>query len=196
MYINWGKREITAKIVYYGPGFGGKTTNINKIYEFTPEKNRTNLENINTEGDPTIFFDYLQTTHNVLENWKVRVQLYTVPGQSEYVASRKMLLKRTDGVVFVADSDDGKEEENLTARKELETFLKENGDDLNKLPYCLQLNKRDLGNAMPVEDMIASLRIKDEPVIEASAVNGLGVKETNEAIMEMVLEDIKNSLKE
>ena len=187
MLVNYPKRETTLKIVYYGMGFGGKTTNINKIEELTPRENKSALETINTEGDPTIYFDFIQTTHDVLPGWKVRVQLYTVPGQTKYRASRKLLLKSTDGVVLVADSQRGLLEDNLQARDELFEFLKEDGFDQEEIPYILQLNKRDLPNIHSVQEMTDFLRMEDEPVFEASAMTAVGVMETNEKIIDMVI---------
>ena len=187
MFTNFKNKETTVKIVYYGMGFGGKTTNINKIEELTPKENKSPLETINTEGDPTIYFDFMQTTHDLIKGWKIRVQLFTVPGQTKYNASRKILLKNTDGVVLVADSQLGLLEDNLAARDELFQFLAADGLDIETTPYVLQLNKRDLPNIETVEKMTAALRIGNEPVFEASAITGEGVLETNQKIIDLVL---------
>lgn len=188
MLTNYKKREVTLKIVYYGMGFGGKTTNINKIEELTPKELKSPLETINTEGDPTVYFDFMQTTEETsVKGFKVRTQIYTVPGQSKYEASRRILLKQTDGVVLVVDSQIGLMEDNLEARDELFDFLKKDGFDTDSMPYVLQLNKRDLPNVYSTEELIEKLKIGNEPVFEASAIEGTGVMETNAQIVQMAL---------
>lgn len=181
-------KTIRAKVVYYGIGFGGKTTNILKIKDFTPEGQKGNYQTANTEGDKTIFFDLMDTTVELNAGWKAKIQLYTVPGQVQYDASRKLILRGTDAVVFVADSERGKLEENLKARDELIEFLAENRIDISKVAYVLQLNKRDLPDVDSVENMVSVLRLKDEPVFEASAINGVGVMETYQGIIKLALQ--------
>lgn len=182
------EKVIRAKIVFYGIGFCGKTTNILKIKEQTPTDNAGSYQTSNTEGDQTIQFDLMDRTVELAGGWKAIVRLYTVPGQTKYDASRKLILRGTDAVVFVADSERGKLQENIEARDELLEFLTENKIDINKISYALQLNKRDLKLTETVEDMTQALRLDDEPVYEASAINGTGVMETYHGIVKQTLQ--------
>lgn len=188
MKTDYNNKTIRVKVVYYGIGFGGKTTNILKIKDFTPENQKGSYQTANTEGDKTIFFDLMDTSVELSSGWKVKIQLYTVPGQVQYEASRKLILRGTDAVVFVADSERGKLEDNLAARDELIKFLDEHKIDIKRVAYVLQLNKRDLPDTDSVENMVSLLRLDDEPVFEAEAVNGLGVMETYQGVVKLALQ--------
>ncbi len=191
-FINYAAREINCKIVYYGPGLGGKTTNIQYIYDQTTKGAKGKLISLATETDRTLFFDFLPIELGTIRGFKTRFHLYTVPGQVFYDASRKLILKGVDGVVFVADSQEVRMDANLEALDNLKLNLQENGFDLAKLPYVLQFNKRDLPTAMPVDQMTRELRIKDEPIVEAVASKGAGVFDTLKAAVKQVLIDLKS----
>jgi mutual gliding-motility protein MglA len=192
-FINYAAREINCKIVYYGPGLGGKTTNLKWIYGKSSPTSRGKLISLATETDRTLFFDFLPLDLGTIRGFKTRFHLYTVPGQVFYDASRKLILKGVDGVVFVADSQAARMEANVESLKNLQTNLKEQGYDLAKLSYVLQLNKRDMSTAVPVEEMKRQLVIRNEPVFEAMAHNGTGVFDTLKAIARMVLVELKKT---
>jgi len=192
-FINYAAREINCKIVYYGPGLGGKTTNLKWIYGKSSPTSRGKLISLATETDRTLFFDFLPLDLGTIRGFKTRFHLYTVPGQVFYDASRKLILKGVDGVVFVADSQAARMEANAESLKNLQANLKEQGYDLAKLSYVLQLNKRDMSTAMPVEEMKRQLVIRNEPVFEAVAQNGAGVFDTLKAIARMVLVELKKT---
>jgi signal recognition particle receptor subunit beta len=191
-FINYAAREINCKIVYYGPGLGGKTTNIQYIFDRMTNGNKGKLISLATESDRTLFFDFLPIELGNIRGFKTRFHLYTVPGQVFYDASRKLILKGVDGVVFVADSQEMRHDANLDSVDNLRLNLRENGYDLAKIPYVLQLNKRDLPTAMPVEDLTKALQIKGEPVFEAVAPKGTGVFDTLKAVIKQVLVDLKS----
>ena len=191
-FINYAAREINCKIVYYGPGLGGKTTNIQYIYDRTTQGAKGKLISLATESDRTLFFDFLPIELGTIRGFKTRFHLYTVPGQVFYDASRKLILKGVDGVVFVADSQEVRMDANLEAIENLKLNLRENGFDLEKLPYVLQFNKRDLPTAVSVDRMSRELRIKDEPIFEAVASKGTGVFDTLKAAVKQVLIDLKS----
>ena len=192
-FINYSSREINCKIVYYGPGLCGKTTNLQYIYNKTNPETKGKLISLSTETDRTLFFDFLPLLLGEIRGFKTRFHLYTVPGQVFYDASRKLILKGVDGVVFVADSQAARMEANAESLKNLQANLKEQGYDLAKLSYVLQLNKRDMSTAMPVEEMKRQLVIRNEPVFEAVAQNGAGVFDTLKAIARMVLVELKKT---
>jgi signal recognition particle receptor subunit beta len=191
-FINYAAREINCKIVYYGPGLGGKTTNIQYIYDKTNQGSKGKMISLATESDRTLFFDFLPIELGTIRGFKTRFHLYTVPGQVFYDASRKLILKGVDGVVFVADSQEIRRDANLEAIDNLKLNLQENGFDLMKLPYILQLNKRDLPTAMPVDVLSQELQVKNEPVHEAVASAGTGVFDTLKAAVKLVLIDLKS----
>jgi signal recognition particle receptor subunit beta len=191
-FINYAAREINCKIVYYGPGLGGKTTNIQHIYDRSANNNKGKLISLATETDRTLFFDFLPLELGAIRGFRTRFHLYTVPGQVFYDASRKLILKGVDGVVFVADSQESRMDANAESVQNLQRNLEEHGYDLATVPYVLQLNKRDLPAAMPVETLVETLRIKDEPVFEAVALNGKGVFDTLRAAIRLVMLDLKN----
>ena len=189
-FINYASREINCKIVYYGPGLGGKTTNLQFIYERTSPANKGQLISLATETDRTLFFDFLPLDLGTVRGFRTRFHLYTVPGQVFYDASRKLILKGVDGVIMVADSQELRCDANLEALDNLKINLRENGFDLANIPYALQFNKRDLPNAMSVEQMQRDLNVKGEPAFEAVAPKGIGVFETLKAVAKLVLQDL------
>ena len=192
-FINYVAREINCKIVYYGPGLGGKTTNLKHVYEITSPENKGKLISLATETDRTLFFDFLPLDLGQIRGFRTRFHLYTVPGQVFYDASRKLILKGVDGVVFVADSQEERLDANLESVSNLHQNLKEQGFDLAKIPYVLQLNKRDLPNAMPADYLKKLLLVKGEPVFEAVATSGSGVLETLRAVARQVLMELRKS---
>jgi len=190
-FINYAAREINVKIVYYGPGLCGKTTNLQYIYERSNPQQKGKLISLATETDRTLFFDFLPLDLGSVRGFKTRFHLYTVPGQVFYDASRKLILKGVDGIVFVADSQEVREDANIESLHNLEINLKENGFELKAIPYALQLNKRDLPTAMPVDDMYRQLNYKGEPTFEAIATQGMGVFETLKAVAKQVLYELR-----
>ncbi|HEV7743655.1 MAG TPA: GTPase domain-containing protein [Pyrinomonadaceae bacterium] len=190
-FINYASREINCKIVYYGPGLCGKTTNLQHIFESTAPQARGKLISLATETDRTLFFDFMPLELGTVRGFKTRFHLYTVPGQVFYDASRKLILKGVDGVVFVADSQEERMDANVESLYNLEENLQTQGYDLMKLPYVLQLNKRDLPNIIPVDDLAAELRRKEEPVVEAVAASGDGVFDTLKAVAKQVLTELR-----
>ena len=194
-FINYASREINCKIVYYGPGLCGKTTNLQWIYDKTNPTAKGKLISLATETDRTLFFDFLPIELGTIRGFRTRFHLYTVPGQVFYDASRKLILKGVDGVVMVADSQEMRQDANIDAIENLKLNLRQNGYELAELPYVLQLNKRDLPSAMPVEQMTRELRAGNEPVFEAVAVRGQGVFDTLKAIIKLVLADLRTGAK-
>ena len=190
-FINFAAREINCKIVYYGPGLGGKTTNLQVVYDKTAEKQKGKMISLATETDRTLFFDFLPLDLGTVRGFKTRFHLYTVPGQVFYDASRKLILRGVDGVVFVADSQQERMDANIEALENLQDNLKEHGYDFMKIPYVLQLNKRDLPSAMPIEDLKKELVKKGEGVFEAVAFKGDGVFETLKDVAKQVLTELK-----
>jgi signal recognition particle receptor subunit beta len=192
-FINYVARELNCKIVYYGPGLGGKTTNLQYIYDITNPENKGKMVSLATETERTLFFDFLPIDLGQIRGLRTRFHLYTVPGQVFYDASRKLILRGVDGVVFVADSQEERLDANLESLTNLRQNLKEHGFDLMKIPYVLQLNKRDLPNIMPVEGLRRLLDVKGEPVFEAIAIKGEGVLETLKAVARQVLVELRKS---
>ncbi|MGD0567819.1 MAG: ADP-ribosylation factor-like protein [Candidatus Sulfotelmatobacter sp.] len=190
-FINFAAREINCKIVYYGAGLGGKTTNLQVIYQKTAEQQKGKMISLATETERTLFFDFLPLDLGSVRGFKTRIHLYTVPGQVFYDASRKLILRGVDGIVFVADSQEQRMDANVEALENLMSNLKEHGYDFNKIPYVLQLNKRDLPNILSPDDLNKELRKKNEAVIEAVAFQGTGVFETLKEIARQVLTELK-----
>jgi len=190
-FINFAAREINCKIVYYGAGLGGKTTNLQWIFDQTVAKSGGKMISLATETDRTLFFDFLPLDLGTVRGFKTRFHLYTVPGQVFYDASRKLILRGVDGVAFVADSQEERMDANLEALENLKGNLKEHGYDLMKIPYVLQLNKRDLPTALPIEYLKKALLKKGEPVFEAIAFQGVGVFETLREVGRQVLIELK-----
>lgn len=192
-FINYASREINCKIVYYGPGLCGKTTNLQYIFDSTSPQARGKMISLATETDRTLFFDFMPLELGTVRGFKTRFHLYTVPGQVFYDASRKLILKGVDGVVFVADSQEERMDANIESLYNLEENLRSQGYDLMKLPYALQLNKRDLPNIVSAADMAAELQRKGEPVVEAVAASGTGVFDTLKAVAKQVLTELRKS---
>ena len=193
-FINYASREINCKIVYYGAGLCGKTTNLQWIYEKTNQSSKGKLISLATETERTLFFDFLPLELGTIRGFKTRFHLYTVPGQVFYDASRKLILKGVDGVIFVADSQDARMDANVESLKNLGANLKFQGYDLKTVPYILQLNKRDLPDAVPVDSMLKALRIRNEEYHEAVAPKGTGVFETLKAVARQVLVSLKKGV--
>lgn len=189
--INYASREINCKIVYYGPGLCGKTTNLQYIYDRTNPSAKGKLISLATETDRTLFFDFLPLDLGTVRGFKTRFHLYTVPGQVFYDASRKLILKGVDGVVFVADSQEARMDANVESLQNLERNLQEHGFDLATIPYVLQLNKRDLPTAVAAEEMYRQLNYKGEPTFEACAPQGVGVFDTLKAVAKQVLMELR-----
>jgi signal recognition particle receptor subunit beta len=190
-FINFAAREINCKIVYYGAGLGGKTTNLQVIYQKTADQQKGKMISLATETERTLFFDFLPLDLGSVRGFKTRIHLYTVPGQVFYDASRKLILRGVDGIVFVADSQEQRMDANVEALENLMSNLKEHGYDFNKIPYVLQLNKRDLPNILPIDLLATELRKKNEPIVEAVAFQGVGVFETLKEIAKQVLTELK-----
>ncbi len=193
-FVNYHTKEINCKIVYYGPGLGGKTTNIQYIYQKTSSQNKGQMITLNTENERTLFFDFLPLDLGEIRGFKTRFHLYTVPGQVFYEASRKLILRGVDGLVFVADSQVERVEANLESFQGLERNLIDQGYDLAKVPMVMQWNKRDLPNIVPVEDLQMQLNKRKNPSFEAIASQGHGVFETLKMISKSVLLNIKGGL--
>ena len=192
--INKAINEVTVKLVYYGPGLCGKTTNLEKIYANPKVDNKGKMISMSTETDRTLFFDFMPMELGTIAGQKVRVQLYTVPGQVFYDATRKLVLRGADGVVFVADSQPSMRESNLQSLENLKTNLRINRIDPDKIALVFQYNKRDLPNAAPVEEMSAYLQPGTAPVVEASAMNGAGVTATLRAAVSRILDNLKKNV--
>jgi len=190
-FINFAAREINCKIVYYGPGLGGKTTNLQFIYDKTTDKQKGKMISLATETDRTLFFDFLPLDLGTVRGFKTRFHLYTVPGQVFYDASRKLILRGVDGVVFVADSQAERMDANVEALDNLEDNLKEHGYNFQTIPYVLQLNKRDLPNVLTVDQLRKELTRKGEPVFESIACQGNGVFETLKEVARQVFVELK-----
>ena len=190
-FINYASREINCKIVYYGPGLCGKTTNLQFIYNKTAEESKGKMISLATETERTLFFDFLPLALGEIRGFKTRFHLYTVPGQVFYDASRKLILKGVDGVVFVADSQEERLDANIESLENLKDNLEEQGFDLEKIPFVIQYNKRDLPNVSSVEELSSLLNPRRVPELEACAMTGEGVFETLKAVAKLVLNDLK-----
>jgi len=190
-FINYSSREINCKIVYYGPGLCGKTTNLQFIYTKTNPDLKGKMISLATETERTLFFDFLPLALGQIRGFKTRFHLYTVPGQVFYDASRKLILKGVDGVVFVADSQIERMEANLESIDNLKVNLREQGYELDKIPFVIQYNKRDLPNAAPLDELRKQLNTFGVQDFEASAMTGEGVFDTLKAVAKNVLSDLK-----
>ena len=194
-FINYSTREIILKIVYYGPGLSGKTTNIKFIYAATNPDARGKLISLETKADRTLFFDFLPLSLPAIRGFKTRLHLYTVPGQLFYSASRKLIMKGADGVIFVADSQEARFEANLISMDDLKENLAAYNYDIEKIPFVIQYNKRDLPNVSPVEELRAALNPWGVPDFEAAsgAPDGPGVFNTLKAVVKMIIQDLRNA---
>ncbi|MCB9507335.1 MAG: GTPase domain-containing protein [Myxococcales bacterium] len=194
-FINYSTREIILKIVYYGPGLSGKTTNIKFIYAATNPEARGKLISLETKADRTLFFDFLPLSLPAIRGFKTRLHLYTVPGQLFYSASRKLIMKGADGVIFVADSQEPRFEANLISMDDLKENLAAYNYDIEKIPFVIQYNKRDLPNVSPVSELRAALNPWGVPDFEAAsgAPDGPGVFNTLKAVVKMIIQDLRNA---
>jgi len=190
-FINYSSREINCKIVFYGPGLCGKTTNLQYIYKKTNPDSKGKMISLATETERTLFFDFLPLALGEIRGFKTRFHLYTVPGQVFYDASRKLILKGVDGVVFVADSQIERMEANIESIENLRINLAEQEYDLDKIPFVIQYNKRDLPNVVPLEEMKKALNPTSVPDFEAVAMEGAGVFDTLKAIAKLVIMELK-----
>jgi len=189
--INFALKEVNCKVVFYGPGMSGKTTNLEIVHQKVPEENKGELTSISTDGDRTLFFDFMPLDLGNIAGMRTKFQLYTVPGQVYYNSTRKLVLQGVDGVIFIADSDPEKMAENIESYENLIENLREYGKDIRDLPHVIQFNKRDLPNAMSVEEMDKQMNRFGVPTFEAVARNGEGVFPTLKVLAEMVLESIE-----
>jgi signal recognition particle receptor subunit beta len=188
--INYASREINCKIVYYGTGLGGKTTNLEHIYSRVSPESRGKMISLATETDRTLFFDFLPIDLGSIRGFKTRFHLYTVPGQVYYNASRKLILKGVDGIIFVGDSQPHRTEANIEAMHNLYENLEAYGYDLSSIPFVIQYNKRDLPDATPVEQLRAELNPGGVADFEAVATEGTGVFETLKSVSKMVVKTL------
>ena len=190
-FINYASREINCKIVYYGPGLCGKTTNLQYVYQKTAPEAKGKMISLATETERTLFFDFLPLALGEIRGFKTRFHLYTVPGQVFYDASRKLILKGVDGVVFVADSQEERLDANIESMENLKVNLEEQGYQLENLPFVIQYNKRDLPNVTAVGELRSLLNEGQVPEYEACATTGDGVFETLKAVAKLILIDLK-----
>jgi len=190
-FINYSSREINCKLVFYGPGLCGKTTNLQYIYKKTNPEAKGKMISLATESERTLFFDFLPLALGSVKGFKIRFHLYTVPGQVFYDASRKLILKGVDGVVFVADSQAERMEANIESIENLRKNLNEQGYNLDSIPFVIQYNKRDLPSAVSVNELNQALNPKGVPFFEATAPTGQGVFETLKEIAKKVIMQIK-----
>jgi len=192
-FINYNAKEIHCKIVYYGPSLGGKTTNIQWVYQKTAQQNQSGgkMLEIGTNNERTLFFDFLPLFVGDIRGFKTRFHLYTVPGQVVYDASRKLILKGLDGVIFVADSQVERMEENQVSLKNLETNLRQQGYNISEIPLIMQYNKRDLPRVSSVPEMRSQLNKYNSPDFEAIASQGIGVFESLKAVSKLIITILK-----
>jgi len=188
--INYASREINCKVVYYGTGLGGKTTNLEHIHSKINPETRGKMISLATETDRTLFFDFLPIDLGSIKGFKTRFHLYTVPGQVYYNASRKLILKGVDGIIFVADSQPHRSEANIEAMHNLYENLESYGYDLASIPFVIQYNKRDVPDAVPIEELRTQLNPNGVPDFEAVAVHGDGVFETLRGVSKMVVKNL------
>jgi hypothetical protein len=188
--FNYSTKELTAKVVYYGPGLCGKTTNLQWIHEKLPIKNKGKMLSLATETDRTLFFDFLPIEIGTIRGMRTRIQLYTVPGQVFYNATRRMVLKGADAVCFVADSQEAMLDANLESYENMRQNLEANEIDPDEIPVVLQYNKRDLPNALPIEILNERMNAMNAPFYEAVAVKGIGVEDTLKAVTKLVFKSL------
>ncbi len=194
MFINWALQEINLKIVYYGPGMSGKTTNLEYIHSKLDPSLTGELVTLKTKEDRTIFFDFMQIEVGRIKGKKPKFNLYTVPGQVYYASSRKIILNGVDGIVFVADSQKDRMEGNIETLLDLEQNLKSMGHSLESFPWVIQYNKRDLPNIEPIEVLQKKLNFFNVPHFEGVAIKGIGVFDTLKAIINLVVQYVQRQL--
>ena len=192
-FFNYATMQMAAKVVYYGPGLGGKTTNIQYVYEKLAPETKGKLVTLATEMDRTLFFDFLPLELGEVKGFKTRFHLYTVPGQVYYNASRKLILRGVDGIVFVADSSEARFDANIEALYNLHDNLKEYDLSLDEIPFVIQWNKRDMPDAIPVEELNQELNPEGFDYFEAVAVNGVGVFDTLKCVAKQVLRQLQTA---
>ncbi len=190
-FINYAAKEINCKVVYFGAGLCGKTTNVQYVYENTQQDLKGKLVTLSTENERTLFFDFLPLSVGEIRGYKTRFHLYSIPGQTFYEVSRQFILKGVDGIVFVVDSQAERMEANLESYHALEKALEQQGYDLNKVPLVLQYNKRDLPGAVAVSELDATFNPKRRPFYEAVANRGEGVMETLQTVCQSVIRELK-----
>ena len=188
--FNYATKEITAKIVYYGPGLCGKTTNLQFIYESLPSNHKSKMLSLSTKTDRTLFFDFLPLDLGKIRGMRTKLQLYTVPGQVYYNSTRQLVLKGADGVVFVADSQESALDGNLESMQNLDDNMKRQGTKIRDVPLVIQYNKRDLPNALPVDKLNRELNKQNAPFFESVATTGVGVEETLNGVTQLVLSNL------
>ncbi|MBT6326897.1 MAG: gliding-motility protein MglA [Bdellovibrionales bacterium] len=193
-FVNYHTKEVNCKIVYYGPGLGGKTTNIQEVYRRTSGETRGKMVTLDTENERTLFFDFLPLDLGEIRGFKTRFHLYTVPGQVFYEASRKLILRGVDGIIFVADSQVERMESNIESLNGMVKNLTEQGYEIDRVPIVMQWNKRDLPNVSSQADLQRQLNKWDVPSFDAAAVNGQGVFETLKMMSKLVLMNLKGGL--
>ncbi len=194
MFINWALQEINLKIVYYGPGMSGKTTNLEYIHSKLDPSLKGDLVSLKTKEDRTIFFDFMQIEVGRIKGKKPKFNLYTVPGQVYYASSRKVILNGVDGIVFVADSQPHRMEANIETLLDLESNLKEDNHSLENFPWVIQYNKRDLPGVESIDELQKRLNFFNVPYFEAIAVRGDGVFDTLKAVINAVVKNVQNQL--
>ncbi|MFQ5900919.1 MAG: ATP/GTP-binding protein [Thermodesulfobacteriota bacterium] len=193
-FINYSSREVNCKIVYYGPGLCGKTTNLNFVYNKIKPEAKGKMISLATETERTLFFDFLPISLGEIKGFKTRFHLYTVPGQIFYDASRKLILKGVDGIVFVADSQIERLDASIESFENMKENLQEQGYDLAKIPYVIQYNKRDLSNIIPTRELKSLLNVNGVPEFESIAFQGIGVFDTLKGIVKLVLSELKKGV--
>lgn len=192
-FINYATKEINCKIIYFGPGLSGKTTNVQYIYERTQNERKGKLVSLSTENERTLFFDFLPLAIGDVRGYQTRFHLYTIPGQTFYEVSREFILKGIDGIVFVADSQPERMEANIESFDSLKGALERQGYDLDRIPLVFQYNKRDSERSIPIADLERALNPSRKPYFEAVANRGDGVMETLESICHWIIRDLKGS---
>lgn len=193
--FNYSAKEITLKVVYYGPGMSGKTTNLQQLHSILPPETRGRLISLATEGDRTLFFDFLPVDMGKINDFNIRFQLYTVPGQVKYSATRRLVLKGADAVVFIADSQRQLKEQNIGSLQDMRENLKANNIDPYDIPVVFQYNKRDLGDIMGTDELNADLNTYNAPFFDAVAVESRGVRETFDEITNILMRHIVKKYK-
>lgn len=193
--VNYSTREITCKIVYYGPGRSGKTSNLQYIHAYVPDDKKGPMVSLATETDRTLFFDFLPLDLGSISGFKTRIQLYTVPGQVYYNATRKLVLRGADGVVFVADSQREQFNENIESLRNLHENLLDENINVRDFPMVLQYNKRDLPGVVPVEELDEALNYRDAPAFAAATIKGEGVFETLKGVSQLVLQSLSRKFR-
>ncbi|MBI4698683.1 MAG: GTPase domain-containing protein [Nitrospirae bacterium] len=188
--FNYSAKEITIKVVFYGPGMSGKTTNLQQLHTILPSATRGKLISLATEGDRTLFFDFLPVAMGKIKDFNIRFQLYTVPGQVKYGATRRLVLKGADAIVFVADSQRALKEQNIESYNDMRENLVANNIDPDDIPVVLQYNKRDIDNIMSIDEMNQDLNKRNEPIFEAVAVQGKGIQATFDTVKDIVVKYI------